>query len=231
MEMISISGFFLIFGKSNRAPPSRLPLSFFGPSRRTEWPSQHTHTHTMLALHITLASQNIPTELIYCFEFSWFSVFTVRKSGVSALTLTSIQTHATGAERHLGIVHVFRLLLLNRAVLNSKETLKWSHSESHVRTSQDLKLTSTFRRSSEGLDLDTVCESVCGLKGLDRTERKTEEQRMAERKSRATEKHLIFHCSETHWGEKIQSRFRVKYELFRILRSYSTRMRISDKNK
>lgn len=54
MEMISISGFFLIFGKSRRAPPKRFPFSFFWPSRRTEWPSKQTQTH--LSLHFTQQS-------------------------------------------------------------------------------------------------------------------------------------------------------------------------------
>ncbi len=44
MEMISISGFFLILGRSSRAPPRRLPFSFFWPSRRTEWPATHTRS-------------------------------------------------------------------------------------------------------------------------------------------------------------------------------------------
>lgn len=48
MEMISISGFFLIFGKSSLAPPNRLPLSFFWPRSLTEWPLnqvQDKHWH------------------------------------------------------------------------------------------------------------------------------------------------------------------------------------------
>lgn len=46
MEIISISGFFLILGKSSRAPPSLFPFSFFWPSRRTEWPWTQTQRHT-----------------------------------------------------------------------------------------------------------------------------------------------------------------------------------------
>lgn len=48
IEMISINGFFLIFGKSSLAPPNRFPLSFFWPRSLTEWPSnqaQDTHQH------------------------------------------------------------------------------------------------------------------------------------------------------------------------------------------
>lgn len=47
MEMISISGFFLIFGKSNGAPPNRLPLLFFWPSSLTEWPSNKAYRCTL----------------------------------------------------------------------------------------------------------------------------------------------------------------------------------------
>lgn len=60
MEIISISGFFLILGKSSRAPPSRFPFSFFWPSRRTEWPWTQTQRHTKgLAQNVMPQAMNI----------------------------------------------------------------------------------------------------------------------------------------------------------------------------
>lgn len=70
MEMISISGFFLIFGKSNGAPPNRFPLSFFWPSSLTEWPSNKAHRPALAwvaQFHFNLLlSANV---LIFSFNF------------------------------------------------------------------------------------------------------------------------------------------------------------------
>lgn len=72
MEMISISGFFLIFGKSNRAPPKRFPLFFFWPSSLTEWPSNKTYKYTLASateLHFNLLLSNL---LIFSFTFFFY---------------------------------------------------------------------------------------------------------------------------------------------------------------
>lgn len=73
MEMISISGFFLIFGKSNGAPPNRFPLSFFWPSSLTEWPSNKAHRPALAwvaQFHFNLLlSTNV---LIFSFNFFFY---------------------------------------------------------------------------------------------------------------------------------------------------------------
>lgn len=73
MEMISISGFFLIFGKSSRAPPNRFPLSFFWPSSLTEWPSNEAYKYTLTwvsQLHFNLLlSTNV---LMFAFNFFFY---------------------------------------------------------------------------------------------------------------------------------------------------------------
>lgn len=88
MEMISISGFFLIFGKSNGAPPNRFPLSFFCPSSLTEWPSNKAHRPALAwvtQFHFNLLlSTNV---LIFSFNFFFCEKKKIKKENLEMWSL------------------------------------------------------------------------------------------------------------------------------------------------